>query len=434
MNVAVIGGTRGLGKWIAGFLKGEGFRVIITGRDRVTGENVSKKLGVEYCPDNVRAARDSDIVIISVPIENTLDVIREVAPIMRRGSLLVDVTSVKEEPARLMEELAPEGVDVLPTHPMFGPRIRSLAGQVVVLTPLRRSKWVDRAVSFLKEHGARVLVTSPVKHDRMMSVVQVLTHFAYISIALTIRDLSVDVRESRRFASPIYNLMLDTIARIVSQNPYLAYSIQVYNRYGEDVRKAFVGAVKRLEDLLRHGKRDDFVRWMSFAAKGLDDVEASLGRSDKAIFALNKELDVLKDSIGKEVGLRHIYSGNVHVGVLESVDPDFVVLRVGKRRVRLKVSNIQVLSREELWDWKVKNLPRRCYDISAMFPEGCDPKVIKGVIEGLDGVVKASVVDIYKGDQIPLGMVSVTFRFEVIDQGVYDKVKGLLESFGAVIR
>jgi len=244
-----------------------------------------------------------------------------------------------------MEELVPEGVDVLPTHPMFGPRIRSLAGQVVVLTPLRRSKWVDRAVSFLKGHGARVLVTSPEKHDRMMSVVQVLTHFAYISIALTIRDLSVDVRESRRFASPIYNLMLDTIARIVSQNPYLAYSIQVYNRYGEDVRKAFVGAVERLEDLLRHGERDDFVRWMSFAAKGLDDVEASLGRSDKAIFALNRELDVLKDSIGKEVGLRHIYSGNVHVGVLESVDPDFVVLRVGKRRVRLKVSNIQVLSR-----------------------------------------------------------------------------------------
>lgn len=434
MNIAVIGGTRGLGKWIAGFLKGEGFRVIITGRDRVTGENASRELGVEYCPDNVRAVRDSDIVIISVPIENTLDVIREVAPRMRRGSLLVDVTSVKEEPARLMEELVPEGVDVLPTHPMFGPRIRSLAGQVVVLTPLRRSRWVERAVNFLRRRGVRVLITSPEKHDKMMSVVQVLTHFAYISIALTIRDLGVDVGESRRFASPIYNLMLDTIARIVSQNPYLAYSIQVYNKYGERVRRGFIGAVERLEDLLRRGERDDFVRWMSFAAKSLDDVEASLGRSDKAIFALNRELDVLKDSLGKEVGLRHIYSGNVHVGVLESFDPDFVVLRVGKRRVKLKVSNVQVLSREELWDWKVRNLPKRSYDISAIFPEGCDPEIIRSVIEGLDGVVKARVIDIYKGDQIPLGMVSVTFRFEVIDQGVYEKVKGLLEGFGAVIR
>ncbi|HHW16438.1 MAG TPA: prephenate dehydrogenase [Methanothermobacter sp.] len=434
MKIAVIGGTRGLGKWIAGFLKGEGFRVVITGRDRVTGENASRELGVEYCHDNVRVARDSDIVIISVPIENTFDVIREVAPVMRRGSLLVDVTSVKEEPARLMEELVPEGVDVLPTHPMFGPRIRSLAGQVVVLTPLRRSEWVDRAVSFLRERGARVLVTSPEKHDRMMSVVQVLTHFAYISIALTIRGLGVDVGESRRFASPIYNLMLDTIARIVSQNPYLAYSIQVYNRYGERVRGEFMGAVERLEDLLRREDRDSFVRWMSFAAKSLDDVEASLGRSDKAIFALNRELDVLKDSIGKEVGLKHIYSGNVHVGVLESVDPDFAVLRVGKRRVKLKVSNIRVLGREKLWDWKVENLPRRTYDISAMFPEGCDPEIIREVIEGLDGVVKAHVIDIYRGDQIPSGMVSVTFRFEVIDPGVYEKVRGLLEGFGAIIR
>ncbi|MEM4525040.1 MAG: prephenate dehydrogenase [Methanothermobacter sp.] len=434
MDIAVIGGTRGLGKWIAGFLKGEGFKVIITGRDRVTGENAGRELGVEYCPDNVRAARGADVVIISVPIENTLDVIGEVAPNMRRGSLLVDVTSVKEEPARLMEELVPEGVDVLPAHPMFGPRIRSLAGQVVVLTPLRKSRWVERAVSFLRDRGARVLITSPEKHDRMMSVVQVLTHFAYISIALTIRDLGVDVGESRRFASPIYNLMLDTIARIVSQNPYLAYSIQVYNRYGERVRREFIGAVERLEDLLRRGEKDDFVRWMSFAAKSLDDVEASLGRSDKAIFALNKELDVLKDSVGKEVGLKHIYSGNVHVGVLESVDPDFAVLKVGKRRVRLKVSNIRVLDKEELWDWKVKNLPRRSYDISAMFLEGCDPEVIRSVIEGLDGVVRASVVDIYKGDQIPSGMVSVTFRFEVIDRGVYERVKGLLEGFGAIIR
>jgi len=434
MDIAVIGGTRGLGRWIAGFLKDEGFRVIITGRDRFVGEVAARELGVEYCPDNVEAARASDVVIISVPIESTLDVIREVAPRMRGGSLLVDVTSVKEEPARLMEELAPEGVDVLPMHPMFGPRVRSLAGQVVVLTPIRRSKWFRRVVDFLKGKGARVLVTSPRKHDRMMSVVQVLTHFAYISIASTIRDLGVDVRESRKFASPIYNLMLDTIARIVSQNPYLAYSIQVYNRFGEGVREKFIETVEGLGDLLRRGEKDEFVRCMSFAAKGLDDVEASLGRSDKAIFALNRELDVLKEAVGKEVGVKHIYSGNVHVGVLESVDPDFVVLRVGKRRVRLKVSNIRVLSRGEVWSWKVENLPRRSYDISAVFPEGCDPEIIRGVIEGLDGVIEASVVDVYRGDQIPSGMVSITFRFEVFDPEVYEKVKGLLEGFGAVIR
>lgn len=33
MIISIIGGTRGLGYWIARFLRKEGFRVIITGRD-----------------------------------------------------------------------------------------------------------------------------------------------------------------------------------------------------------------------------------------------------------------------------------------------------------------------------------------------------------------------------------------------------------------
>ena len=37
MQVAVIGGTRGLGNWIADFLKENGFDVIITGRNSLMG-------------------------------------------------------------------------------------------------------------------------------------------------------------------------------------------------------------------------------------------------------------------------------------------------------------------------------------------------------------------------------------------------------------
>jgi prephenate dehydrogenase len=43
LQIAVIGGTRGLGKWIATFLKSRDFNVVITGRDKITGERVSKK-------------------------------------------------------------------------------------------------------------------------------------------------------------------------------------------------------------------------------------------------------------------------------------------------------------------------------------------------------------------------------------------------------
>ena len=80
MKIAVIGGTRGLGRWIATFLSGKGLNVVVTGRNRVTGESVSKKLGVEYTPDNINAASSADIVVVSVPIDVTPVIIREIGP------------------------------------------------------------------------------------------------------------------------------------------------------------------------------------------------------------------------------------------------------------------------------------------------------------------------------------------------------------------
>ena len=95
MKIAIIGGTRGLGKWIASFLSGKGFSVVVTGRNVVAGESVSKKIGVDYIQDNVKAASTADIVVIAVPIDITSRVIMEIAPEMKEGSLLLDVTSVK---------------------------------------------------------------------------------------------------------------------------------------------------------------------------------------------------------------------------------------------------------------------------------------------------------------------------------------------------
>ena len=213
---------------------------------------------------------------------------------MKEGSLLLDVTSVKMEPSKVMQKYAAPGVEVLPTHPMFGPRIRSLDGQVVVLTPVKTGQWYDKVSKFLESENSKVIVTTPEIHDRMMSIVQGLTHFAYISIASTIKKLDIDVKESRKFASPIYNLMLDTIARITAQNPYLVYSIQTKNSFIKEAHETFLETFVELKDMISKEDEKGFVREMSSAAKHLDDVESALGRSDKAISALTEELSLLK--------------------------------------------------------------------------------------------------------------------------------------------
>jgi len=434
LKISIIGGTRGLGRWIAGFLKDKGFEVIITGRDKIIGEKVSKRLGVRYLKDNLKAASQADVVIISVPIENTISVIGEVAPFMKEGSLLMDVTSIKEKPSKAMHDSVPPYVEVIPTHPIFGPRIRSLDGQVIVVTPVKKGEWYKKVCDFLKKENARILVTTPQIHDQMMSVVQGLTHLTYISIAATIQKLQVDVKQSRKFASPIYSLMVDMIARIVAQNPYLVYSIQTENRYTKEVHETFFSTFKEFMEMISKDDQEGFVQAMSSAAKHLDDLEAALGRSDKAISALTEEIRLLKNSIGQEVGLRHIYSGKIHVGNLEELSPDFVTLSKDNKKITLKLSNVEVLNDKEILRWKIRHRPKKTYDVSAIFPKNCNPELIADTIGSLEDVVNASVVDIYAGDQIPSGKKSITIRYVVINTDARYQVENLLKGFGADIR
>jgi prephenate dehydrogenase len=434
LKIAVIGGTRGLGKWIASFLSNRGFNVVITGRNVTTGETVSKKLGVDYTRDNIQAAATADVVVIAIPIDITPKIIKEIAPQMKEGSLLIDVTSVKMEPSKVMEEYAAPSVEVLPTHPMFGPRIRSLDGQVVVLTPVKTGQWYDKVFKFLESENSKVIVTTPEIHDRMMSIVQGLTHFAYISIASTIEKLDIDVKESRKFASPIYNLMLDTIARITAQNPYLVYSIQNKNSFIKEAHETFLETFVELKDMISNEDETGFVQEMSSAAKHLDDVESALGRSDKAISALTEELSVLKKLLGQEVGLRHIYSGIVHIGILEELTPDYLIICQNHSTIRLKLSNVEVLNNEYLYKWKLENYAQKSLDISAIFPESSDPKVIIDTIKKLDGVVDAEVIDTYCGNQIPAGNISITIRYHFINEVAGKEVGRLLKGFGIQIR
>lgn len=62
------------------------------------------------------------MVILCTAILSTEMVLREL-PVqrLRRNTLFVDVLSVKEFPKRLLLTVLPPEVDILCTHPMFGP-------------------------------------------------------------------------------------------------------------------------------------------------------------------------------------------------------------------------------------------------------------------------------------------------------------------------
>ena len=67
-RVGIIGGTGGMGRWFAGFFTQEGHPVLVSGRSRG--------------PSLPEIAGTCSVVIVSVPIGVTCDVIRMVGPFL----------------------------------------------------------------------------------------------------------------------------------------------------------------------------------------------------------------------------------------------------------------------------------------------------------------------------------------------------------------
>ncbi len=433
MNVGIIGGSDGLGKTLIYYFRDD-FNVYITGRDHKKGNDVANELNVNYIESNAGLANISDIVVISVPIQYTNDVIREVAPFMKEGSLMVDVTSVKEGPSRTMAEVLPDTIEYIPTHPIFGPRTTRLDNQVIVLTADKKGKWYDKVYRYLASKNMRIIETTAEKHDFMMSIVQVLTHFSFISTASAIEKLKVDISETEDYESPIYNLMIDLIARIVSQNPYLTYNIQSMNPNGPKIRNTFAEAVHELRDAINNHDEDGFIEIAVNATKNMGDIKNALGRSDKAIGALNYEYSILFDSIGSEIGLKHIYSGKVHVGILESVDGKTAVLRNGNKTQKLRIANIRILLPDELYQWKIDNLNTKTESISCVFAKNVHVETIENTVLNIENIIDIKLIDAYNGPQIDENSISLTFEVTAMTKEDIEKVKKLFTGFGGVIR
>jgi prephenate dehydrogenase len=406
-KVLILGGTGEMGQWFTRFFKERGYEVTVWGKGGKT--EIARKLEVPFASDLEKVVPESDIVIVSVPISVTEETIAEIAPKMKVGSLLMDFTSIKVKPVEVMRKFAPSGVEILGTHPMFGPTIPTIRGQTVILVPVkgRSEKWFPVIKKLFEEGGAHVEITTAAEHDRLVSVVQGLTHFAYITIGTTIDRLDFDIKRSRKFVSPVYDIMLDFVGRILGQNPYLYALIQMENTGVLEVHEAFIKECEELSRLVRVHDEESFVKKMKAAARKYGDTAHALRKSDKLINSRITEYETILNSVGKVCGFFHIYSGKIHVGTLEKAGLDEIVLtklvskgtspHIKNKFVKLKLENLRMLSESELWKWRKENLEHSTRDISVLIPKGADPVVILNAINTNKQLATCEISDIYKG-------------------------------------
>lgn len=217
-RIGIIGGKGQLGSWCAEIFRKRGCSILIA------------DLGTDL--SNTAVASASDIVVVSVPIGVTASVLEQVSAILRPDQLIVDLTSVKTPFISIMEGSKAEALSV---HPMFAPSLSSKGEQTCVMCPIRSGNRAQFFEHILSDEGLRLVTMSADAHDRMMAVVQGLTHFQAIAAAHCMAELNFQPAESLESASPVYRLRLAMIGRILAQNPRLYAEIQIFNPYVREV-------------------------------------------------------------------------------------------------------------------------------------------------------------------------------------------------------
>jgi prephenate dehydrogenase len=289
MRVGIIGGSGNMGKWFARFFVQEGMNVVISGRNQDKLRKAGKELGVPLC-SNTELVKQSEAVIISVSPDQFEAVAQEIAPFTRKSQLIFDVTSVKAPPVESMHRYI-KNATILGTHPVFGPGAKGFTNQNVVLTPTtdHEKALAEKVKAYLEKKGARVSVTTPQEHDRIMTVVLGLAHFIAIVSADTL--LSFDnFAEMKKIGGTTFKVLYTLVESVISEDPQLYASLQMSFPDIAGVETEFLHNTRVWSDIVKKGDKDGFAQKMADLHAKLEKTDPSFRQAYENMYKITEKL------------------------------------------------------------------------------------------------------------------------------------------------
>ncbi|MFC2011220.1 prephenate dehydrogenase [Chloroflexota bacterium] len=286
MRVAIIGGSGKMGRWFASFLLQDGKEVIITGRKEEKLLEAKEQLGVEVTSNNIEAVKSANIVLISVPIDNFEEVVKQLQPHLNPKQIVIDITSIKEFPIEIMHKYIKTGL-VLGAHPVFGPGAKDLLNQNFVLTPTNEPETTlaQKVKQYLEVRGAGVTLMTPHEHDEMMAVILGLSHFISIVSADTL--LSFDnFKQMEAIGGTTYKVLVMLIESVISEDPELYASLQMHLSGLAEIEALFEKNSKTWADIVKNKDAQEFVRRMSTLKDRLEKSDPDSRRAYENMYKL----------------------------------------------------------------------------------------------------------------------------------------------------
>jgi chorismate mutase / prephenate dehydrogenase len=223
---------------------------------RLSGYEV-RILGRQQWVDADTLLKGASVVMVSVPIATTCDIIAALKGRLDNETILCDLTSIKQAPLAAM--LDAHSGPVVGLHPMFGPDVSSLAKQLIVVCEGRQPQAYQWLLDQCALWGAQLKPSSAPTHDDAMALVQAMRHFTSFVYGTHLMAENADLQQLLAFSSPIYRLELAMVGRLFAQDGALYADIILSSPNALAMFRRYMQRFDEAIALLEAGDRAGFI-------------------------------------------------------------------------------------------------------------------------------------------------------------------------------
>lgn len=258
----IVGGVGRMGSWFADFLSANGYRIIICDRNKRLARRSGNRKGFKFVKNEIAAVQLSRLVVLATPTDATALILKRIEPHISRGTLLVEISSVKEPLKKAITGLARRGFQILSIHPMFGPgAAKNLVGKTIIIAHQpRRSKAARDFLSLLRKRRATIITSDLESHDRIVAATLALPHFMNFAFIKTLKGAGLALNQAREIAGTTFRLQLLVAEALYHERLENEASILADNKYSMQLFKQFIKQTNTMRNTIRNRTRSKLIR------------------------------------------------------------------------------------------------------------------------------------------------------------------------------
>jgi prephenate dehydrogenase len=235
-EIAIIGAGGRMGSWITKyFVNNKNFSIKVYDKNM---DSIERQVNIKIEIDFNVCIKDSDIVILCIPLRISPQMIAECSQKMKPNSVLIDISSIKSKSFKSLAKIQ-NSISPICIHPMFGPGASHTSRLKTIFIPVRNYTKEVEFVRQLFPNFEILPIENAIKHDHIMAVVLGLNHYMNIIFADVISShiyKNLEFYSGNTFriqyilAESILNDDIDLLNSLFIENPFIKKEIKNFHK------------------------------------------------------------------------------------------------------------------------------------------------------------------------------------------------------------